>query len=54
MQEMRETQGQSLSREDPLEEEVTTHSIILAGKSYGQKSQAGYSPWGRKESGTTE
>ena len=27
---MRETLVQSLGREDPLEEEMTTHSIILA------------------------
>ena len=28
--------------------------VFLPGKSYGQMSQAGYSPWGRKESDTTE
>ena len=39
----------SLGREDPLEKEMTTHSSILARKSHGQKSMAGYSPWGRKE-----
>ena len=27
---------------------------ILAGKSHGQRSLAGYSPWGRKESDMTE
>ena len=32
MQEMRETKVQSLSREDPLEKEMATHSSILAGK----------------------
>ena len=30
MQEMRETRVRSLHEEDPLEEEMTTHSSILA------------------------
>ena len=30
MQELQETQVQSLGREEPLEEEVATHSSILA------------------------
>ena len=33
---------------------MATHSSILAWKSYGQRSLAGYSPWGHKESDTTE
>ena len=33
---MWETQVQSLGREDPLEKEMATHSIIVAGKSHGQ------------------
>ena len=32
----RQTQVRSLGREDPLEEEVTTHSGILAGKLHGR------------------
>ena len=28
--------------------------VFLPGKSYGQRSLAGYSPWGRKELDTTE
>ena len=28
--------------------------VFLPGKSYGQRSLAGYSPWGRKESDTIE
>ena len=32
MQEMQDTWVQSLSREDPLEEEMATHSSILAWK----------------------
>ena len=48
---MWETQVRSLGWEDPLEKEMATHSHIL---SHGQRSLAGYSPWGRKESDTTE
>ena len=47
-------QFRSLGREDPLEKEMATPSSILAWKSPGQRSLAGYSPWGRKESDTTE
>ena len=36
------------------EEGMATHSSILTGESHGQRSLAGYSPWGRKESDTTE
>ena len=28
--------------------------VFLPGESHGQRSLAGYSPWGRKESDTTE
>ena len=50
-----DTWVQSLfDREDPLEEEMATHSSILAGESHGQRSLAGYSPWGHKESDMTE
>ena len=45
---------QSLGWEDPLEEGMGTHSSILAWKIHGERSLAGYSPWGRKESGATE
>ena len=38
----------------PLEKEMTTHSSMLAWKSHGRRSLVGYSPWGRKESDTTE
>ena len=47
-------QVQSLGQQDPLEEEMATHSSILPGESHGLQSLAGYSPWGRKESDTTE
>ena len=33
---------------------MAIHSSVLAGKSHGQKSLAGYSPWGHKELDTTE
>ena len=46
--------GQSLGQEDPLEKGLATHSSILACKSHEQRSLAGCSLWGRKESGTTE
>ena len=44
----------SLAQKDPLEKGIATHFIILAGKSYGQRSLVSYSPWGRKELDTTE
>ena len=44
----------SLAQEDPLEEEMAAHSVFLPGKFHGQRSLAGYSPWGRKESDMTE
>ena len=28
--------------------------VVLSGKSHGQRSPAGYSPWGHKELNTTE
>ena len=43
----------SLSQDDPLKKEMVTHSNILPGKSHGQRSLAGFSPWGRRESDTT-
>ena len=36
------------------EEGMATHSSILAGKSHGERSLAGYSPWSCKELDTTE
>ena len=36
------TQVQSLVQEDLLEEEIATYSSILAWKSHGQRSLAGY------------
>ena len=51
---MQETQAQSLGWEDPLEKKMATHSSILPGKSHGQRSLVGYSPWDDKELDTTE
>ena len=46
---------QSLGQEDPLEYEMATRSsILLPGKSHGQRSLASYSPWRHKESDTSE
>ena len=33
------------------EKEIATHSIVLPGKCYGQRSLACYSPWGHKRVG---
>ena len=44
----------SLGQEDPLEKEMATHSVFLPGKFHGQRSLVEYSPWGWKESETTE
>ena len=51
---MRETRVQSLGREDLLDNEMATHSSILAWKIPRQRNLVGYSTWGRKESDTTE
>ena len=51
---MWETRVQPLGWEDLLEKEMATHSSILSGKSHGQRSLVGYSPWGHKESDLTE
>ena len=50
---VQETKVQPLGWEDPLEKEKATHSGILAWEIHGQRSLAGYSPWGRKEQDTT-
>ena len=56
MQEMLETWVGSLGGEDllekvrkfPLEKEMATHPSMLAWKIHGQRSLAGYNPWGRR------
>ena len=47
-------QVRCLRRDDPLEEEMATHSSILARELHGQRSLMGYSPQSRKVSDTTE
>ena len=44
-----ETQFQSLDLEDPLEKDIATTPVFLPGKSHGQRSLVGYSPWHHKE-----
>ena len=52
---MQETRVQSLGQEDPLEKEMATHSSILAWKiPWTEEPGRLYSPWGHKESDTTE
>ena len=54
---MQETRVQSLGWEDPLEKEMqtATHSSILAWEIPRTEEPGGlYSPWGCKESDTTE
>ena len=40
--------GLILDQEDPLGKKMATHSVFSNGKTYGQRSPAGYSPWGHK------
>ena len=44
----------SLVWEDPLQDSMATHSSILAWRIPWTEEPAGYSPWGHKESDTTE
>ena len=44
----------SLGWDDPLEKEMATHTSILTWKVPWQRGLVGYSPWGSKESDTTE
>ena len=52
---MQETRVQLLGREkSPEEGNGNPTPVFLPGKSYGQRSLVGYSPWGCKESDTIE
>ena len=52
---MQENWVQSLDWEDALEKGMATQSSILAWRiPWTEESLVGYSPWGRKESDTTE
>ena len=46
-----QTQVRSLRWEDSLKKEMATHSSILTWEIQGQRSVAGYSPWGCKRVG---
>ena len=55
--EMEEMWVQSLGRENPQEEGMEDWQptpVFLSGESYGQRSLAGYNPWGHKELDMTE
>ena len=51
---MQETRVQSLGQENPLEKGMAHTPVFLPGEFHGQRSLAGYSPWGRRELDTTE
>ena len=53
MQDTQETRVRSLGGEDALEEEMAS-PVFMPRESHGQGSLVGYSPWGGKESDTTE
>ena len=44
-----ETRVQSQGWEDPWRRAWQSTRVFLPGESYGQRSLAGYSPWGRTE-----
>ena len=46
-----DTLVRSLGQEDPLEKEMLPTPAFLSGKSHGQRSLAGYSPWGLRRIG---
>ena len=54
MQETQEMWVQSLGQEDPQEQEMATHSSILACKIPWTEEPGGLSPWGHKESDMIE
>ena len=51
---MQETQFDPWIRKKPLEKGMATHSSILAWRIPYIEDLSGYSPWGHKESDTTE
>ena len=51
---MRETGFNSWVGKSPWRRDWLPTPVFLPGKSHGQRSLAGYSPWGHKESDTTE
>ena len=51
---VQETWVQSLGWEDSLRRERPPTPVFLPGEFHGQRSLAGYSPWGHKELDTTK
>ena len=51
---MQETWVRSLGREGPWRRKWQSTLVLLPGKSHGQRSLVGYSPWGCKELDSTE
>ena len=51
---VQETRVRSLGWEDPLEKEILSTPVFFPGEFHGQRSLAGYSPPGLKESDVTE
>ena len=51
---IQETRVRSLGREIPWRREWQPSPVFLTGESHGQRSLAGYSPWGCKESDMTD
>ena len=53
---MQETRVQALGWEDPLEKQMATicFPVFFPTEFHGQRRPAGYSPWGCRESDTTE
>ena len=54
MQEAQETRVRSLGQEDPWRRKWQPTPVFLPEESQGQRSLAGYSPWGPKELDMTE
>ena len=54
MKETRETRVQSLGQENPWRKKWQPIPVYLPREAHGQRSLAGYSPWGLKESDMTE
>ena len=51
---MQEMEFQSLDQVIPWRRKWKLTPVFLPGKSHGQRNLEGYSPWGRKQFGTTE
>ena len=51
---VQETQIPFLGQKIPWKRKWQPTPVLLPGKSHGQRSLAGYSPWGRKELEMTE